>query len=162
MLGSHNRGELLEGDRINCVPPAHIPGVHRYRSRLKTRVVNRDESLECGLGAVLSFLPDPVSYFLTQPWLQPTFQVIRGAKVAGPRLCFPPPSAHQRPREIRATIFLRLGGMKTSLDTIAMIGSSTIFWRTRVVKTCWAGLYILGLPIARKCQACWHLELGTR
>ena len=45
--------ELLEGDRINCVPQALIfQCVHRYRSRLKTRVVNRDESLECGFGAV--------------------------------------------------------------------------------------------------------------
>ena len=28
-------------------------------------------------------------------------------------------------------------------------------------ENCWAGLYIFGLPIARKCQAHLHLELGT-
>ena len=66
MGGSHNRGELLEGDRINCVPPAHIPEVHRYRSRLKTRVVNRDGSLRMRIGRRIVVppwsrvvLPDP-------------------------------------------------------------------------------------------------------
>ena len=60
-LGSHNRGELLEGDRINCVPPAHIfsESVHWYRSRLRVRVDDRDEVVRKYV-AELPFPPGPM------------------------------------------------------------------------------------------------------
>jgi hypothetical protein len=44
--GSHNRGELLEGDRINCVPPAsYFQRVCLLvQSRFKMRADDRDEA----------------------------------------------------------------------------------------------------------------------
>ena len=102
----------------------------------------------------LFFVPlGPVLPSGTQHWVMSTFLVViedgtvrpsptLSTDVMGPLVC------------------LTIEGMKKLLA--ATIRSSTILLADPGSENCWVGLYIFGLPIARKCQTNRHPELGKQ